>query len=190
VWAIQEDSQENLLTHWNGRRWSTHRAVGAQSLASIATDSRKRVWAVGSRYTGPPGQPGTHAAPYALPRWVTVREPKLRSGVSLTQVAMRGSSVWVVGRNTQGTQELIFHSYGRHLSKVRTRQRGNDGDRNLSGISAGPKKAALAIGTFATGTTCQSVRYRGLILVVHGRSTHRIDPTVTGRNSCAPPPTP
>lgn len=183
VWAIQE----NELTHWNGHVWSLHDPAGANPVSSIATDGRKRVWAVGFRLTGQPGTADAHAAPYAVrldgSRWVTVREPTLPAWTSLTQVAMRGSSVWAVGTRGTGNSELILHSNGRQLSVVPTRQPGNSS--GVGAISAGPKKTALALGSYTTGTKCPKIRYHSLILVVHVRSTRRIDPTVTGSASCS-----
>jgi hypothetical protein len=183
VWAIQE----NELMHWNGRTWSSQEPAGANPVISIATDARKRVWAVGFRPTGQPGPTDQPSAAYAVrlegSRWVSVREPKLPAWTSLTQVAMRGSSVWAVGtRGRLGNRELILHSKGGHLTVVPTRQPGNSS--GLGDISAGLKRTALALGSYTTGTQCPKIRYHSLILVVHVRSTHRIDRTSTGSASC------
>jgi hypothetical protein len=182
VWAIQE----NELMHWNGRDWSAGEPAGANPVISIATAGRRRVWAVGYRFTGQPGQTGGHSAPFAVrldrSGWVTVREPKLPAWTSLTQVAMRGSSVWAVGSRGLDNKPLILHSSGGHLSVVPTRQRGNGS--GLDDISAGPRKTALALGSFTTGTSCPKLRYHSLILAVHVRSSHRIDPTAIHSAAC------
>jgi hypothetical protein len=194
VWAIvsiePHGKSENVLVHWNGRRWSRHNPAAHETLTSVATDGRNRVWAVGSRPTGRPDQLDDHA-PLALrlhgSRWLTVREPKFRADVSLTQVAMRGSSVWAVGFNVLNSREYLLHAAGKAWTVVPMRQRGNTGTRGLYGISAGPKETALALGSYVTSTTCQTRRSHNLILVVHGRSTHRIDPTSSGGHLCGTP---
>jgi hypothetical protein len=189
VWAIEgietHGKSEDVLIHWNGRRWSTHNPAAAEFLVSVATLGRKRVWAVGSRLVG---QPGSHVVPFAVhlqgSRWVTAREPKFRAQVSLTEVAMRGSSVWAVGLNVHEAKEYLLHSCGKAWRVVPTRQWGNVANRDLFGISAGPKATALALGTYVTATSCQNGRIHGLMLVAHVRSTHRIDPTVVDQNEC------
>jgi hypothetical protein len=204
VWAIADVAETHHgpvygLIHWNGRRWSRHNPTAAETLVSVATDGPHRVWAVGTRNIG---QPVSRTGPFALrldgSRWVMVREPRFCAEVSFTQVAMNGSSVWAVGYNVHQTKEYLLHSYGNAWRVVPTRQWGNVRQRIPTGISAGPKTTALALGRSTTGTPCvagssgETGHTHGLILVAHGRSTHRIDPTVTGtfHNPCFPPPPP
>jgi hypothetical protein len=160
VWAV-ENYNLNEFMHWNGRTWSVVIVPSAGHFSSIATDSRKRVWAVG------PGNSTDADPPYAAyavrldgSRWVTVRPPKQLAKAALAQVAMHGQSVWAVGwRDLKSPRELILHSNGKHWTVVPTRHLVPS---ELTGVSAETKKTALATS-------------HGLILVVHVRSVRRID---------------
>jgi hypothetical protein len=184
VWAV-ENYNLNEFMHWNGRTWSVIDVPSAGHFSSIATDSRKRVWAVG------PGTLQDAQTPYVASavrldgsRWVTVRAPKQLARAGLTQVTMRGSSVWAVGwRDLRSPRELILHSHGKHWAVVKPR---HPEATELTGVSAESKTTALAIGSYTTGTKCPRKRDHGLILLVHGRSTHRIDPTAGISASCGP----
>jgi hypothetical protein len=184
VWAV-ENYELNEFMHWNGRTWSVVDVPSAGHFTSIATDSRKRVWAVG------PGTLYNAQTPYAAyavhldgSRWVTVRPPKQLAKAGLTQVTMRGSSVWAVGwRDLKSPRELILHSNGKHWAVVKPRR---PYATELTAVSADSKTTAWATGFYTTGTQCPRKRDHGLILVVHGESTHRIDPKVGFSAACIP----
>jgi hypothetical protein len=94
-----------------------------------------------------------------------------------------------MGTRGRENGELILHSNGGQLSVVPTHQPGNSS--GLSDISAGPKKTALATGSYTTGrytkpSDCKNIRYHGLVLVAHVHSIQRIDDSVA-KATCTPP---
>ncbi len=158
AWAVgnltQNDSQQILMLHWNGKAWSrvTQPSVltSAGGLSAIKAVNAKDVWAVGSTGSAS-GTTHTLLLHWNGSAWSQVTTPgSVKDGV-LTAVTATTSGGWAVGYVSASAevnyQTLVFRLSGSKWSRASTKL-GNGVA--LTGVATTSKGTAWAIGN-ATG---------------------------------------
>lgn len=118
VWAAGASSfgsqSSPILAHWDGRQWRKVRdsngvAIGSTFLASVA-DVTNDVWVVGDLAIHIPQTPTIFDKPliehWNGQSWSNVAFPNIPYG-SLSDVAIVGGKVWVIGNKTDATGQVL-----------------------------------------------------------------------------------
>ena len=156
VWAVGSTgtSDEPLIVHWNGTRWSqvTSPNVPAAYLSGVSMVSPADGWAVGTRFGGETAV----IEHWNGTRWAQVPPPAISGfGSSLRGVSMvSATNGWAVGYYIDGNEaphRLVLHWDGTRWAQVPVSA--SSGDTELFAVSAASASDAWAVGAqFSTGT--------------------------------------
>ncbi len=173
IWAVGlheniDDSDQTLIEHWDGSKWSIISSPNHGSdfnyLTGIAAVSANNIWAVGG-YASAPRTGQTLIEHWDGSKWSIISSPTIGDNTAYSNLAevaaVSANNIWAVGLHSDtggADQTLIEHWNGRTWSIVpspNSRLRDND----LTGIAAVSTSDIWTVGVRFNGNSAKNIRY-------------------------------